>query len=192
MNAISTLHSLFSLCIFMSFAQPPSSPFCLWLSLFTLNAGWGDHTCGVEKFARVQTAIGAEATQEADAAGHPGWQGRGAARRLQGDGCDTLAPHIKAFNISLPRPPDVCYVPRVVRRVCDRGDYVNVPLSLVSNEAPGCLSLNESWMFSGTKTNKPKKKDNPATGGCFGPQNSVVIQSEIFFLHIIGLLQFCS
>lgn len=129
-----TEHSLFSLCIFMSFAhpQPPSPPFCLWLSSFTFNAGWGDNTCGVAKFAGVQTAFGAKATQKADPAGDPGWQGGGAAHRLQGDDCNTLAAHSKASNI-------VCYMHVYTcfwsRQLCQCSS-----LTLVSDELlPVCL-----------------------------------------------------
>lgn len=100
---------------FPSVTPPPL--FCLWPSLFAPRTGWGDHTCGAEEFARVQTAFGAKATQETDAAGHPGRQGRRAARRLQGDDRDTLAADIKAFKMALARPawyvhpmwPDVCF-----------------------------------------------------------------------------------
>lgn len=96
-KAQSALRSLFWWLIFIPFSHPPAPLFCLWPSLFAPRTGWGDHTCGAEEFARVQTAFGAKATQETDAAGHPGRQGRRAARRLQGDDRDTLAADIKAF-----------------------------------------------------------------------------------------------
>lgn len=79
------------------------------MSLFALNAGWGDHTCGAEEFARVQTACGAEAAQKADAAGDPRRQGGGAARRLQGDDCNAPAANVKAFRMSLSRRRRVCF-----------------------------------------------------------------------------------
>lgn len=49
------------------------------------HSGWRNYTCWVEKFARVQRAFRAEATEETDAPGDPRGQGRDAARRLQGE-----------------------------------------------------------------------------------------------------------
>lgn len=60
---------------------------CVFLS-FPYTPGRGGDTCRVEKFARVQRAFRAEASEKTDAPGHSGGQGWDAARRLQGE--DTL------------------------------------------------------------------------------------------------------